>query len=328
MEDLDRYLARQHGVVRAEHLAHPAGRDAFDHVIAAVERDERATRAVRGRRLRDAPGDDALLPREALEGRSERVRRIVPSGQEATVEAGETPRGGLGAELDRMEAAVDAREANLGALGFWRLVGLIKRDDEAIRRHADQVGSIDGKAFRASSLIRFPVWVGVLLMVAAVATGVAAVVVAVRAGAAEPEPQRAVAGVALLVASFAWAAGLHSLTHFLAGRAVGIRFTALFGSFPPPPLPGLKTDYATYLRASPHARAWMHASGAIATKLAPFLAVAFAPAARAPWWSVAILLAFGVLQLVTDLVFSTRASDWKKVRRERAVGRARRGHTA
>ena len=40
MQDLDRHLAREHGVVRAEHLAHPAGGDSLHDVIAAVERDE------------------------------------------------------------------------------------------------------------------------------------------------------------------------------------------------------------------------------------------------------------------------------------------------
>ena len=68
----------------------------------------------------------------------------------------------------------------------------------------------------------------------------------------------------------------------------------------------------------------MHASGALATKLAPFLALAFAPAARAPGWAVAILLGLGIFQIVTDVLFSTKASDWKKVRRELAVARSRR----
>jgi hypothetical protein len=67
----------------------------------------------------------------------------------------------------------------------------------------------------------------------------------------------------------------------------------------------------------------MHASGAIATKLAPFLALAFAPAADAPGWAVAILLGLGALQIVTDIVISTKRSDWKKVRRELAVADAR-----
>jgi hypothetical protein len=108
------------------------------------------------------------------------------------------------------------------------------------------------------------------------------------------------------------------------GRLLGIRFTSYFASLPPPPLPGLKTDYATYLRASPITRVWMHASGAIATKLAPFLALALAPASGAPRWAIAVLLGLGILQIVTDVVFSTRASDWKKVRRELTVARARR----
>jgi hypothetical protein len=226
-------------------------------------------------------------------------------------------------ELDRIESALDGGDTDLGTLGFWRLVGLIKRDDEAIDRHAEQVGRIDAKAFRAGRLLRLPVWFGVGLMIAAVAAGVGAVNVALDAG-ANSEPGQGTSGIALIVAGFLWAAGLHSLTHYLVGRVVGIRFTDLFVAIPPPPLPGLKTDYATYLRASPGARAWMHASGAIATKIAPFLALAFAPAANAPWWSVAILVGLGIFQIVTDLVFSTKASDWKKVRRELAIAGARR----
>jgi hypothetical protein len=83
-------------------------------------------------------------------------------------------------------------------------------------------------------------------------------------------------------------------------------------------------DYGTYIRTGPTARAWMHASGAAATKLAPFAVLAFASAADAPGWAVAALVALGVFQIATDVLFSTKASDWKKVRRELAVARARR----
>ncbi|HEX6131344.1 MAG TPA: hypothetical protein VF044_06405, partial [Actinomycetota bacterium] len=72
----------------------------------------------------------------------------------------------------------------------------------------------------------------------------------------------------------------------------------------------------------PSSRAWMHASGAIATKLAPFLALAWYPASAARWWAAAALVALGVLQIVTDVLFSVRSSDWKRFRRERAVARA------
>jgi hypothetical protein len=253
-------------------------------------------------------------------GRSERVRRIVPPEEDPTVEAGGTPSGGLGAELDRIESAVDGGDTDLRRLGFWRVVALVKRADELIERYAEKVGRIDAKAFRAGVRFRLPVWVGITLMLIAVVVGIVAVVLAVRAAGSDD----ITVGLELMVAAAAWAAGLHSLTHYVVGRVVGIRFTDLFVAFPPPPLPGLKTDYASYLRASPIDRAWMHASGAIATKLAPFIALAFAPAARAPGWAVAILLGLGIFQIVTDLLFSTKASDWKKVRRELAVARSRR----
>jgi hypothetical protein len=235
------------------------------------------------------------------------------------VEPEGTRRSGLAAELDRIEAAVDAGDADLRDLGFWRLVALIKRDDEAIERHADQVGRIDAKAFARAPLVRVPAWVGLVLMVLAVAAGTGAVIVALGAD------DRTTSGVALVVAAGLWSAGLHSLTHYLVGLAVGIRFTHLFGKVPPPPLPGLKTDYASYLRTSPVARAWMHASGAVATKVAPFLALAFAPGAGAPAWAIAALVGLGLFQLATDVLFSTKASDWMKVRRELGVARARRG---
>jgi hypothetical protein len=239
------------------------------------------------------------------------------------VEAGETPLGGLGAELDRIETAADGGDTDLRRLGFWRAVALIKRDDELIDRYADQVGRIDAKAFRAGARFRLPIWVGITLMLMAVVVGIVAVVLAVRAG-ANSEADDVTVGVGLMVGAAAWAAGLHSLTHYVVGRVVGIGFTDLFVAFPPPPLPGLKTDYASYLRASPIDRAWMHASGAIATKLAPFLVLALASRVDAPGWSIAVLWVVGIGQIITDVLFSTKTSDWKKVRRELAVARSRR----
>jgi hypothetical protein len=67
----------------------------------------------------------------------------------------------------------------------------------------------------------------------------------------------------------------------------------------------------------------MHASGAIATKLAPFLALAFWPGSGAPWWSAAALVAVGAVSIGTDIAFSVKLSDWKKFLRERAVAKAR-----
>jgi hypothetical protein len=247
------------------------------------------------------------------------------------VEAEETRRGGLGAELDRIEAAVDVGDTGLGRMGFWRIVGLIKRDDELIERHAEQVGRIDGKAFRNAVLLRMPVWLGNLLLAIGLAIGLFALSVAVWKGtpnlAFEYDPT--LAGIGLVVAAGAWMVAFHSPTHWLVGRLVGIRFTEYFLKSAVAP-PGLKTDYASYLRVSPAGRAWMHASGALATKVAPFLVLVLASAydVDAADWAFVILWVLAIGQIVTDVLFSTKRSDWKKVRRELAVARARAGGTS
>ena len=223
----------------------------------------------------------------------------------------------LGDRLDAIEAAVASGGADLKALGFWRIVGTVKRDRALIGAHADQIGRIDAAAFRAFvGRWRLPAALGTAVLVAGTIVGLGAAV----AGATVDDPLWA--GLLLIAAGGIWAVTLHSPAHHLAGWLAGIRFTDYFVGGPPPPRPGIKTDYATYLRADPASRAWMHASGAIATKLAPFLALAFVPGSHAPWWAGATLVALGVLQIVTDVLFSVRSSDWKKVRRERAVARA------
>jgi hypothetical protein len=222
----------------------------------------------------------------------------------------------LRGELDGIEKAVAAGSTDLKALGFWRAVGRVKRDRVLVHEHADQIARIDTAAFRARVRLRVPVWVGNLLLLIVIAAGVAAIVVAAVG------ENALVAGIALLAAGGAWSIGLHSSTHWFVGWLAGIRFTDYFLGGPPPPRPGIKTDYATYLRAEPSMRAWFHASGAIATKLAPFFAVALAPVTNAPAWAVWVLAGYGVLQIATDVVFSTKTGDWKKFRRERAVAAA------
>lgn len=236
---------------------------------------------------------------------------------EARGTEGPGPDIGLAAELGQIEAAVLAGKADLKALGFWKLVGRIKRDPVLVVAHADQVGRIDTAAFRAGVRLRVPVWVGNSALLAVIAFGTAALVVA-------SEVEGTAAGLALLVAGGAWSLGVHAPAHWFVGWLAGIRFTDYFLGGPPPPRPGIKTDYSTYLRAEPSLRAWFHASGALATKAAPFLAVALSPATNAPAWSVWLMAAYGVLQIATDLLFSVKTSDWKKFRRERAVARSRR----
>ena len=220
----------------------------------------------------------------------------------------------MGAALDRIESAVTAGDRDLRTLGFWKVVGAIKRDRAAIVRHADQAGRIDTAAFRVGVRTRVRPWVGVALMLLLSLVGVLGVVLAATW-------TDAWAGLALLGAGAAWSVGWHLPAHAFVGWLAGIRYTDAFLGGPPPPRPGIKTDYATYLRAEPSMRAWFHASGAIASKFAPFVALALWPATDAPVWAAWALFALGVLQIVTDVTLSTKSSDWKKFRRERAVAK-------
>jgi hypothetical protein len=220
----------------------------------------------------------------------------------------------IAGELERIEVAVDGGDADLRGLGFWRIIAALKRDRVAIGRYADQAGRIDTAAFRAGVRTRVRPWVGVCAMLLLSVLGVVGVVLAATWTGIW-------AGLALLGAGAAWSVGWHVPAHAFVGWLAGIRYTDAFLGGPAPPRPGIKTDYATYLRAEPSLRAWFHASGAIATKLAPFVALALWPLTNAPGWAATALLALGAIQIVTDLTLSTKSSDWKKFRRERALAR-------
>jgi hypothetical protein len=221
----------------------------------------------------------------------------------------------LRTELARIDYEVDAGNRDLRALGFWRLLAQVKRDPALIEIAAEPAGRIDAKAFDAYTKLRFPVWLGNLVLIVGVGVGALAIVVAMEAADAT------VAGVALILAAGIWSVAVHSPAHWVVGRALGMRFRCYFLGGPFPPRPGLKTDYASYLRTPAEHRAWMHASGALATKVAPFVALAFYPATDAPMWAAAVVLAIGIVQILTDVFLSTKTSDWKKVKRELRIAR-------
>jgi hypothetical protein len=221
----------------------------------------------------------------------------------------------LSTEFTRIERAVDQGSTDLSGLGFWRLVKRVKLSPEAAVRYGEQIGRIDTKAFRRGVPRRFPVWFGNAVLAGGVLAGVAAIVFALQVSSS------LLKGLALVAAGGIWAVSFHCLAHWLVGRIGGIRFTDYFFGGPPPPRPGLKTDYGTYLQVPAERRAWMHASGALATKVAPFVPLFFWSASGAPVWSAILLLGFGAVQIVTDLVFSVRSGDWKRFLRERAVAR-------
>ena len=215
--------------------------------------------------------------------------------------------------LDRAEHAVRVGKPLKGT-GFWPAVDAVRRDPALAERFADRMGEIDRKAFEAGVSLRVPAPVGIAALAVGTAVGVVLLYVAVALSYARPWWMSMILFVAGLGAVIV---GSHSLTHWLIGDVVGIRFTHVFLGGPPPPRPGVKSDYASYLRTHPRRRALMHASGAIVTKLIPF---ALLPAAVVQYeqrpWMTWILLVVGVVQIATDVFLSTKVSDWKKVRRE------------
>jgi len=214
----------------------------------------------------------------------------------------------VGRELDAHRAP------DLRADGFWRAVNAVKREPRLVDRYADRIAALDRAAFGRAVRLRFPAAVGVTLLALGAAAGVALLLVA----APLTHPWRE---LALLAGFGALDATTHGLAHLIVGAAVGIRFTDWFVDLPRKPQPGLKIDYASYLRTPARARAWMHASGAIATKLTPFVVLPYAIAIGADAWAAAVLVAVGVIQVATDILFSVNASDWKKFRREMKLAR-------
>jgi hypothetical protein len=213
----------------------------------------------------------------------------------------------------RIEAAVDGGDTDLSALRFWRLVRQVKREPMLSAHWAEQIGRIDRKAFEQRVRPRFPVWFGNAVLSGGVAAGGGAIAVSVWSSNAT------VAGLALVASAGILSVSVHDLAHWAVGRRRGIRFLSYFLDGPFRIQPGIKTDYATYLRAQPDSRAAMHAGGAVASKVAPFVSLAFWRLSNAPAWAAWATLGIGVVQVVTDVVWSTKRSDWKKVRRERRL---------
>jgi hypothetical protein len=219
------------------------------------------------------------------------------------------------AEFERIEAAVDAGETDLGALGFWRLLAKVKTDQALAAHWAEPAGRIDRRAFESGVRFRLPVWFGNLVLVLGIAAGGVAVAIALTTDSPE------LAGWALVFAALDWSASFHTPAHWVVGRMVGMRFLAYYVHDLIPPVPGLKIDYETYLRTPPEARAWMHASGALASKVGPLLALALWPASGAPAWAAWVILGYAAFIIATDIFISTRKSDWKRFRREMGIAR-------
>lgn len=224
----------------------------------------------------------------------------------------------IDAALDSAEAAIAGpKPVVLAGSGYWRVVTLLKRDRSLVNRYADRVGAIDQAAFRSWAPIVVPFWPGTILAILGTVLGL--VLIGIAYGVDDPWN-----GVWFLVGTGALLVATHGLGHLVVGTVFGIDFTVWFAGFRMPQ-PGIKTDYATYLRAPARHRAWMHAAGAIVTKAIPFLLIPAALIAGIPFWALAALIILAVAQVFTDALWSVKSSDWSKYRREMAIAKEHEG---
>lgn len=218
-------------------------------------------------------------------------------------------------ETRNIEEALTAAEhavetgAGLGGTGFWKAVASVKTNPQLADRYAPRMAEIDRQAFLEWALFTVSARIGATIMGLLTLVGVALLAWAHFL----PDPWN---GLVLLGGGGVLMATTHGLGHMTVGRMAGMRFTHWFVGSLGRPQPGVKVDYNTYLRASPRSRAWMHASGAIVSKVIPFMTLAMALISAFPSWTVWLSLAQGILQIITDAVWSVRTSDWKKFRRE------------
>ena len=218
--------------------------------------------------------------------------------------------------IESVLAAAEERLAageSLAGTGFRRVVATVKTNPELAERYAARIARIDDAAFRRWPMLVIPIVPGTIIAVLVTLIGVALVGWTYRL---VDDGRTAAALVAFLAGFVVLLGSTHGLGHLLVGRLLGIRFTAWFVAGVKRPQPGVKVDYDSYLRSTPTRRAWMHASGAVVTKAIPFALIGAASVAGLPDWVAWALAVLGVAMIVTDVFWSTKASDWARVRRE------------
>jgi hypothetical protein len=208
----------------------------------------------------------------------------------------------------------------LTGTGFWPTVSKVRRDRELATRFGAEIAEIDRLGFERSVRLRVPQTVGTAFLIAGIAFGGTISFLSHELNQLQGDIVFMAGFGAVLICT-------HSIAHWIVGRAMGMHFTHYFLGGPPPPRPGIKVDYESYLQVHPRKRAMFHASGAVVTKVLPFLFAVLAGILGRSTWVLLVLLGLGVLQIITDLLFSTKSSDWKKYLREKKASRRAKGWT-
>jgi len=165
-------------------------------------------------------------------------------------------------ELERIEDEADRGEVDQAT--FWRIVAIAKRDSEIASTFSDRIGRVDQEIFRRSVPLVLGMGGGNLLALAGVLLGLLLAVGSLRY-------QGQYHWLLPLAPALLLSASIHPLSHYVAGRLSGIKFTFYFLNGPIKIEPTVKVDYASYLRAEPRQRAAMHLAGPVATSASPLL---------------------------------------------------------
>lgn len=219
-------------------------------------------------------------------------------------------------EIESVLAAAEERVGrgeSLAGTGFRRVVREVKKSPDLAERYGERIARIDDAAFRRWPWLIIPIVPGTVLAVVALLGGLGLVAWSYRLVESGREAMSILsffAGFGMLVAS------THGLGHLVVGRLLGIRFTSWYVASPTKPQPGVKIEYSSYLRSTRTKRAWMHAAGAIVTKIVPFALIGAARAAGLPDWVTWALVGIGLVMILSDVFFSTKSSDWSRVLRE------------
>jgi hypothetical protein len=200
-------------------------------------------------------------------------------------------------------------EIDLARSGFWKAVAAVKRNPDWVDGMADRIGLIDRTAFERWAWIKMPVAVGTTFALLATAAGLWLIGLSYGGS---PLTQ----AILLLVGTGIMMVSTHGLAHLAVGRWQGMRFSHWFVGTIGRPQPGVKVDYASYLRVPPARRAWMHAAGAMTTKFIPLIGLGAGWAMGAAAWVMVLLAVVTVGQIFFDIIWSTKKSDWKKFHRE------------
>ena len=203
---------------------------------------------------------------------------------------------------DDLKERVKKLENNYNGKEFLSIVNKIKKDKINDDELLTQIENLSRKRFEGKVSLTLGLFTGNLLEIIAT---IAAIVLAFRVN----------TDWVLYLCVLILMATLHPLSHYLAGRLFGIRFTHYYLNGPARIEPTLRINYFSYLKAKGVKRALMHVSGVIGTLAAPLI-VALIALDKGDLGVAMNLMYFFLLLIVFELLTSTKIGDLMKAERE------------